>query len=151
MNSTPQHGRLEAIWLKRVRRGPMDHVPAAELVAGQGLVGNANQGGWRQVTIIEQEAWQELMAELESDLPPSTRRANLMLSGIRLRHTRGALLTIGDCQLRITTETRPCNYMEDELPGLEAAMRKGWRGGVSAAVERGGMLRVGEAVSLEVR
>ncbi len=40
-------GTLEAIWLKRVRGGPMDPVASAELVAGRGLVGNANQGGRR--------------------------------------------------------------------------------------------------------
>ena len=45
--------KLEAIWIKRVRRGKMDPVLTAELIAGKGIVGNANQGGRRQVTIIE--------------------------------------------------------------------------------------------------
>ncbi len=37
-------GRIEAIWVKRAHRGPMDPVPSAVLVAGRGVVGNADQG-----------------------------------------------------------------------------------------------------------
>jgi hypothetical protein len=38
-------GRLEAIWLKRMRRGPMDAVERAVLKAHHGLVENTDQGG----------------------------------------------------------------------------------------------------------
>ena len=49
-------GSLAAIWMKRFKRGPMDAMLEGELVAGRGLAGNANQGGRRQVTLIEEEA-----------------------------------------------------------------------------------------------
>jgi hypothetical protein len=51
-------GRLEAIWIKRAHRGPMDPVSTGRLLAGRGLVGNADQGRRRQVTVIEQAAWE---------------------------------------------------------------------------------------------
>ena len=35
-------GRLERIYLKRFRRGPMDAIERAELVEGRGLVGNTD-------------------------------------------------------------------------------------------------------------
>ena len=80
-------GRLEAIWIKRARLGPMDPVDRATLVAERGLTGNANQGGRRQVTIIAVEAWDRLMAELGASVEPSARRANLMVSGLDLEES----------------------------------------------------------------
>ena len=139
-------GKLEAIWLKRVRRGPMDVVTTAELTAARGLTGNANLGGRRQVTLIELEVWQELMRTLGADLPTSTRRANLVVSGVPLRDTRGRELRIGEAVLRIRGETKPCEQMEEALPGLRALMYPDWRGGAFAEVATGGTIRVGDAV-----
>ena len=112
-------GKLEAIWLKRMRRGPMDPVERAMLKANQGLVGNANQGGKRQVTLIEREIWERLMAQMGADLDPSARRANLLLSGIRLAHTHNRILRIGNCRIQIWGETKPCEVMEAAWPGLK--------------------------------
>ena len=48
---------LQQIWIKRVHRGPMDAADRARVVAGKGIVGNANQGGKRQVTIVSNKHW----------------------------------------------------------------------------------------------
>jgi len=127
----------------------MDPVSRAKLEAGKGLVGNANQGGKRQVTLIEAERWAELMQELSADLDPSTRRANLMVSGLSLENSRGRILHIGDCRLRIHGETRPCELMEKAWPGLQNAMRRNWCGGAFAEVLDDGEIAVGDAVVWE--
>jgi MOSC domain-containing protein YiiM len=137
-------GRLEGIWIKRFRRGPMDPADSAELVAGRGIVGNANQGGKRQVTLIEREVWDALMRELGGSLPPSARRANLMLAGVPLADSRGRVLRVGECVIRIYGETKPCERMEEALPGLQALMRPAWRGGAFGEVLEGGTIRTGD-------
>jgi len=100
-------GRLQAIYVKRFKRGPMDPRDAAILIAGQGLLGNANKGGRRQVILLDEEAWADAVAELGVALDPATRRANLLVSGVRLEGTRGRTLRIGPTLLRIWSPSWP--------------------------------------------
>lgn len=139
-------GRLEAIWIKRAHRGPMDATPSARLVAGRGIVGNADQGRKRQVTLVAQEKWNHLMQSLRADADPSARRANLLLSGIDLVETRGRILAIGTCRFRIAGETRPCERMDEAVPGLRSAMDPEWGGGAFAEVLDDGTIGVGDPV-----
>lgn len=142
-------GRLDAIWIKRMKRGPMDPAESATLVAGKGIRGNANQRGKRQVTIIERERWEALMKELGADLDPSARRANLMVSGVALAGMRGRVLRIGACRIRIYGETKPCERMDEALPGLQRAMRPDWGGGAFGEILDDGEISVGDAVAFE--
>lgn len=139
-------GKLESIWLKRMKRGPMDPVLQAQLKANVGLVGNANQGGKRQVTLIEQEGWEYLMAVMGADLDPSARRANLLVSGIRLADSRHKTLGIGNCRIRIYGETKPCERMDEAWLGLQEAMRDNWAGGAFGEVLDDGQIAVGDRV-----
>ena len=129
--------------------GVMDAASEAELVAGRGIRGNADQGRRRQVTVIEREAWDAALDELGDEVAPSARRANLMVSGVSLARSRGSVLRVGDCRLEIGGETRPCYRMDEALDGLEDALKKDWRGGVFCVVLDDGVIRVGDPVSLE--
>jgi MOSC domain-containing protein YiiM len=124
----------------------MDAVDSGRLVAGRGLVGNADQGRKRQVTLIAIETWSRLMETLRSKADPSARRANLLLRGIDLVESRGRILAIGGCRLRIAGETRPCERMDEAVAGLRRAMEPAWGGGAFAEVLDDGTISVGDPV-----
>lgn len=142
-------GRVEAIWLKTARRGPMQRVAEGRLLAGRGLEGNVHQGGRRQVTIIERRAWERATAELGVPVEPSARRANVLVSGVELASSAGRVLRLGACRVRIGGETRPCDRMDEASPGLQAALRPEWRAGVYGVVLDGGPLVAGDPVAWE--
>ena len=127
----------------------MDERETALLVRQQGLEANANQGGKRQVTLLDVDSWGELSSEMGTALDPSVRRANLLVSGVSLRESRGRILAVGKSRLLINGETRPCERMEEACTGLQEVMRPRWRGGAYAEVLEGGQIRVGDAVGWE--
>src|SRR6476646_4277239 len=122
-------GRVEALWIKRARKGPMDPVRETFAVTNTGLVGNADQRTRRQVTIIEKERWDGFKSDLDGSIDPSMRRANIMVSGISLVESRNVVLQIGEVKLWIRGETKPCYRMDEAFKGLKDAMQPSWGGG----------------------
>lgn len=139
-------GRLEAIWVKRAHRGKMDPADSATLEAKKGIVGNADWGGWRQVTIIEKERWEAVTADLGVTLDPASRRANLMVSGIDLEASRDKTLRVGTVRIKMVNETAPCNLMDEAHQGLKDALRPAWGGGAFGYVVDDGDIAVGDEV-----
>lgn len=111
---------------------------------GSGIAGNANQGGRRQVTLIDEARWREAQDEVGVAVPPSARRANVMLRGVDLERSNGRRLRLGGCIVRIYGETRPCEQMEEAQSGLREALRRRWRGGAFGEILEGGTIRVGD-------
>lgn len=142
-------GTIEALWIKRAHRGVMDAARAVHLVTGKGIDTDANFGrSKRQVTVIEKEVFDQISAEFP-DVEPAMRRANVMVSGVRLENTRDHILHLGGVRIRLYGETRPCERMDAQVPGLTAALDPAWNGGVFGVVLDDGVISVGDAATLE--
>jgi MOSC domain-containing protein YiiM len=124
----------------------MDALDVGELIAGRGLAGSVGRSTRRQVTIIEREVWDRMQEELQTAIPYAARRANLMISGIRLEETRGRVLCIGATQVKIGGHTTPCERMDEACEGLQAKLAPHWGGGAFGQVLVGGMIRLGDEV-----
>jgi MOSC domain-containing protein YiiM len=141
-------GRVEAIWVKRSHGGVMDAADEVDVVAGKGIVRDANFGRRRQVTVIEKETFDRVRRSLP-DAAPVMRRANIMVSGVRLLESRNRVLRVGGVRILLRGETRPCERMDEQCDGLRAALSTDWGGGAHGMVLDDGLVRVGDTAVLE--
>jgi len=125
----------------------MREVGELTLVEGHGIEGNADAGGRRQVTLISTRRWRRACTELEAEVDPVLRRANVLVDDVDLTGSRSRTLAIGTTLLRIGGEQRPCRLMDDFHEGLQRALDADWGGGAYASVARGGTIRVGDDVA----
>jgi MOSC domain-containing protein YiiM len=148
-------GRLLGIARHKQPRGPMESLAEAQITIEGGVSGDCRGvlkpggRGRRQVTLISAESWDEAVAELGTPISWEQRRANLLVSGLKLEISTGARIRIGDAVLEITGECDPCSRMEELAPGLKAALTRHWRGGATARVVSEGSIAIGDEVRIE--
>ena len=143
-------GRLIGIARRKARRAPIEECALGLITPAEGLAGDCKGAKYprRQITVIEREGWERALAELGKQLPWTTRRANLLVEGIRLPRGAGSIVRIGPAELEVTGQTYPCRRMEEACPGLLSALAKDWRGGITARVLNGGPIALGDPVEV---
>ena len=107
----------------------------------------------RQVTVLAREDFEAALLDLAGpagppELPWTARRANLLVEGLRLPRAKGAVIAVGSALLEVTAQTVPCERMNEAYPGLLKALYPVWRGGVTCRVSKGGIVKIGERVSI---
>ena len=130
-------------------RQPMEEMTSISISVEKGLEGDrrgAMPGA--QVTLLSEEAWKAACADVATDLPWTTRRANILIRGQDFNETKGLELKIGDVHLKVTEETDPCSMMEAAQAGLKDALTPNWRGGARCEVLAGGTISVGYDVTI---
>ena len=154
MNAT---GTVVSLHVATTGSAPMKSVSEVHALAGQGLQGDryalklgtySNQpGSGRDLTLIEMEALEALKRDYQITLEAGSTRRNIVTRGVALNHLVGVEFTVGDAILRGTRLCDPCAHMEKLT--VKGAMRGLiHRGGLRAEIVKGGMIRVGDVITL---
>lgn len=143
-----QQGKVLEIHIYPAPGSPPTPLQEAEAVASVGLQGDQHRSEKRALSLLSREAWERALAEVGDELPACTRRANLFVEGIELMSTIGKRLRIGEVEMIVQGETKPCDLMEKQRAGLRAALTPEMRGGVNGTIEVGGRIRVGDSVEI---
>ncbi len=150
LNSLPQTGQVEWIGVRPERRAPVLPVDIVRAHVEDGLDGDHYGGssGNRQVTLIQREHLDAVSNILGQDpIDPALTRRNIVVSGINLLAFSERRFRLGGALLEMTGLCHPCSRMEENLgPGGYNAMRG--HGGITARVIQGGIIEVGDEVSL---
>ncbi len=134
----------------------MQRVEEVEAVVGGGLRGDRYErrvGYYSgvdecEVTLIEGEALDEILAQTGIQVQHGQHRRNIVTRGIRLRELAGKQLAIGAAVFAYDRPRPPCRYVETLTePGMMRALTAG-RGGICVRVVQGGTVRAGDAISV---
>ena len=139
---------IKAIAIRNRPRIAMQSIDSAQISVDNGILGDirGTQKG-RQITILSESAWLKACLQLDTELPWTTRRANLLVDGIVFDETCiGCKLRIGTVELVVTRETIPCSMMDAQHQGLTAALATHWRGGICCNVVSSGHIKLGDQV-----
>jgi len=151
-------GVVEHLHIAREARAPMQAVTAARLVAGRGVLGDRYEAGagtfsnWPQdheFTLIEAEASERALREYGVALAPGETRRNVTTRGVALNEWVGKRFRIGDTVICEGTRLcPPCAHLEvvTGRGGLCRVLDN--RGGLRARIVTGGVIRIGDAVTV---
>lgn len=141
-------GAVLGIALRYQDKGKMREVTEVSGVENGGLEGDLASRPERGVTLIASKQWKQAIKELGVDLPWYTRRANILIDSDGLGGLIGKRIRIGEIELKVNDETRPCELMDRLEPGLKDVLKPDCRGGVNGRIVKAGRVRVGDEVRI---
>jgi len=146
MTDAVQTGTIVAIAYRPTDGEVMRELTECRVLEKRGLELENRKHGKREVTLLSEEAWTRTCHDLDAELPWFTRRANFLVSGIDLAACIGRKIAVGEVEVWVHDETRPCGLMDEQHEGLKDMLKPDCRGGVHGQVVVGGRVRVGDEV-----
>ncbi len=153
LRTLPQRGEVVWIGIRPERNQSLVSLDAVEAITDQKLAGDhykGNPGSNRQVTLIQAEHLAAVASFLHrAGVDPGLVRRNIVVKGLNLLALKDKRFYAGEALLEMTGLCHPCSRMEEALgEGGYNAMRG--HGGITARIIRGGTIRVGDGVAIEI-
>lgn len=155
MTDTP---RVDSLWVASERHGDLLPLPAVQVKAGAGIVGDrffsrSRRHPGRNLTLVEAEAVAAAAADLDLAIAPEATRRNVVTRGIRLNDLVGRDFRVGPVRLRGIELCEPCIVLGRNLAAAghtPAAIIAAFaaRGGLRAEVVSEGVIRSGDAIEV---
>ena len=143
-------GAVLALALRPQKGGAMSLAESITLTPENGVVGDHGTSQRRQVTLLDEAAWQSACSEVGTELDWTVRRANVLVQGLELPSLLNQQIRVGTALVEVIGEVTPCHFMDVAKPGLEAALTPDWRGGVYARIIEAGHVEIGGNISTQL-
>ncbi len=118
-----------------------------DLSTSGGVIGDHGTSLKRQVSFLDEAAWNHVCDTIGHDMPWTFRRSNILVQGIDLPTLIGTKVRLGTAVIEVLGEVTPCNQMEDVQRGLKDALTPNLRGGVYGRVIKTGKVHNGAKIS----
>jgi MOSC domain-containing protein YiiM len=140
----PMPGSVEAIHIAAVE-SELPHAVDEVEVTADGVVGDRYSQA-RNLTLIEAEALEGLLADTGIELSAAESRRQVLTRGIRLNDLVGQRFTVGGVECIGEEWCEPCNHLQGlTKPGVLRGMVH--RAGLRADIVSGGRIAVGDPVA----
>lgn len=143
-------GTVTAIHIRPLRKAPVRLLSEVEAISGRGLSGDYynSPDGNRQITLILEEDLQAAASVLGLEtIDAALTRRNILIRGFNMHQPAGARIRVGECLIEVTGPCRPCSQMDENIQaGAQEAMKD--KGGITARILEGGMIRLQDSVRL---
>ncbi len=139
---------VTGIAVRTVEDGPMCEIDRAVAAVDCGIDGDLECRPDRGITFISSQQWAQVVRELNAELPWHLRRANVLVDAPDLSGWIGRTVRVGEIEVDIKAETKPCGLMEKLHGGLMDALKPELRGGVYGRVTAGGAFRIGDGIEV---